>query len=208
MNKTNSSFTCKSEGFTLIEVLVSAALLVILASGFLGLQYILSRNQVSAWRNYQSIENINLALTSLISEIRNANASETGSYALVTADDQSIIFFSDYDRDGIIERVRYTLTGTQLVRGIVKPSGNPYVYNTATEKVKIISDIIRNGATPVFYYYNSAWPTDTTNNPLVSTNRISQTRLVKIILIANPKANDSGHNYSLESEVKVRMFNQ
>src|SRR3990172_1413404 len=77
-------FTSKSGGFTLIEVLVSAAILVILASGFVGLQYILSQNQVSAWRNFQTIENANQAISAISKELRNAQASEIGSYPLDT----------------------------------------------------------------------------------------------------------------------------
>lgn len=195
-------------GFTLIEVLVSAAILVILASGFVGLQYILSQNQVSAWRNFQSIESANQAVSVVSKELRNAQSSELGSYPLNTANDQSIIFYSDYDFDGVVERVRYTLTGTKLDRGIVEPTGSPYTYNIGSEKVKTITDIVRNGTSPLFYYYNADWPTDTTNNPLTAANRISDTRQVKIILVTNPNANDSAHNYTMESEIKVRMFNQ
>ncbi len=197
-----------NQGFTLIEVLISAALMVILGAGFVGLQYILSQNQVSAWRNYQSIESANGALSNLAKELRNAQASETGSYPLATATDQSIIFFSDYDFDGIVERVRYTVSGTSLIRGIIEPTGNPYIYNTTNEKIKTVSDIIRNGTSITFYYYNSSWPEDTTANPLPLANRISDTREVKIILKTNPKVNDSAHDFVLETEVKVRMFNQ
>ncbi len=205
---TNYKLQTLNTGFTLIEVLVSAALMVMLGAGFVGLQYILSQNQVSAWRNYQSIESINLSLSQLAAELRSANSSQTGSYALDTANDQSIIFYSDYDYDGVSERVRYTLTGTQLVRGIVEPTGSPLTYNVANEKVKIISDIIRNASTPAFYYYNSDWPSDTTNNPLALVNRIADTRQIKVLLKTNPKVNDSDHDFTLETDIKIRGFNQ
>ena len=195
-------------GFTLIELLVSAAIMVILASGFVGMQYILSQNQVSAWKDFQSIESANGAIAAMAKELRNAQRSETGSYPLNTANDQSIIFYSDYDFDGIVERLRYTLTGAQLVRGIIEPTGSPYTYNVGNEKVKTITDIVRNGSTPVFYYYNANWPTDITNNPIVLANRISQTREIKLHLVTNPKASDPTHDFTLDTNIKVRMFNQ
>ena len=137
-------------GFTLIEVLVSAAILVILGFGFLGLQYILSKNQTAAWNNYFAIEETNRAISNFTKEVRNAASSDNGGYPLESLGDQEIIFYSDYDYDGSVERIRYTLSGTQFIKGIIEPSGNPVVYDTSSEKQAPISEIIRNGVDPVF----------------------------------------------------------
>src|SRR3989344_1855984 len=160
--------------------------MVILAAGFLGLQYILSRNQVTAWSNYFAIESSNTAMSTLIRELRNAQPSGNGGYSLESLQDFEIIFYSDYDFDSHIERLRYTLTGSQFV--------------------KVIFDIIRNGANPVFYYYNSGWPQDTVNNPLLQIDRIADTRYVKLILKSNPNPNNSDFDYVLESDTRVRML--
>ncbi len=202
------SHKSEQSGFTLIELLVGAAIMVLLTGGFVGLQYILSQNQTSAWKSYLSIESANGALANITNELRNAQPSELGSYQLERANDQEIIFYSDYDYDEVVERIRYTLSGTILSRGIVEPSGSPLVYNTATEKIKAVSDIIRNGSSPIFYYYNSDWPTDTTNNPLTQANRISDTRQIKIILSVNSMAGDTENNYILETFAKLRTIVQ
>jgi len=209
--KINNQLRCENyersgSGFTLIEILVSAAIMVILAAGFLGLQYILSRNQVTAWSNYFAIESSNTAMSTLIRELRNAQPSGNGGYSLESLQDFEIIFYSDYDFDSHIERLRYTLTGSQFVKGIIEPVGDPAVYDPATEDVKVISDIIRNGANPVFYYYNSGWPQDTVNNPLLQIDRIADTRYVKLILKSNPNPNNSDFDYVLESDTRVRML--
>lgn len=193
-------------GFTLIEVLVASAILVILAVGLLGIQYIIGQNQVSVWRNYLSIESANISMSAMTKEIRDARQSESGSYPLEIADDQEIVFYTDYDYDGIVERIRYTLSGTDLVKGIIEPQGEPLSYSTDNELSKVISDIVRNAATPVFYYYNSEWPADTVNNPLILSDRISETRQVKIYLETNPYINSS-NDYVLESDVRIRMIN-
>lgn len=197
----------KSAGFTLIEVLVSSAILVILAAGFLGLQYIMSQNQVSAWNNYLAIEQANTAVSQLEKELRNAQQSEAGAYPLEIPNDQEIVFYSDVDYDGKTERVRYTLSGTSLEKGITEPEGEPATYPVVNEKVKTITDIVRNGSDPIFYYYNKDWPTDTTNNPLPLADRISDTTQVKVILVTNPKPTDTDFDYTLETDVKIRMLN-
>ena len=45
-----------NDGFTLIEILVASAIMVLLGVAFVGLQYILSENQTSSWRNYLRTE--------------------------------------------------------------------------------------------------------------------------------------------------------
>jgi len=193
-------------GFTLIEVLVSSAILVILAMGFLSIQYVLSQNQVSAWRNYLSIESANVAMSAIVHELRDARASDIGSYTLEVANDQEIIFYSDYDYDGVVERIRYSLSGYNLTKGIVEPSGSPLSYPLASEKTKVVSDIVQNATQPIFYYYNSDWPSDTTNNPLTASDRIAEARQVKIILITNADPDDTKNDYVLESDVRLRML--
>lgn len=194
------------KGFTLIEILVASAILVILAFGFLGLQYIIGQNQVSVWKNYLSIEHANMTLSTLSRELRDARQSDTGGYLLEMTDDDEIIFYSDIDHDGSVERVRYTLSGNQLIKGVIEPAGEPALYPLDAEKTRSVTDIIRNGSTPIFYYYNSAWPEDTENNPLPQEQRISETTQVKVFLMTNPKTNDADNDYLLESDVRLRMI--
>jgi len=190
----------------LIEILVSSAILVILAVGFLGIQYIISQNQLTTWRNYLSIEAANIAISGMSREIRDARQNELGAYALETANDQEIIFYSDIDYDGVIERVRYTLNGSDLEKGVVEPSGDPLSYSSP-ESVRVVTDIVRNGTDPLFYYYNAGWPEDTTNNPLAPADRISDTSQIKIIIKTNPRTDKPDLDYILESDVKLRMLN-
>lgn len=206
-NKKNSKdYNNPQNGFTLIEVMVAAAILVILAFGFLGLQYIIGQNQVSVWKNYLSIEDANMTLSTISRELRDARQSDTGGYLLETASNNEIIFYSDIDYDGSAERIRYSLSETQLIKGIIKPVGMPAVYPPEDEKIRVVTDIVRNETTPIFYYYNSEWPEDTDNNPLPEDLRISETTQVRIMLRTNPKKDDSKNDYVLESNVRLRMI--
>jgi prepilin-type N-terminal cleavage/methylation domain-containing protein len=192
------------KGFTLIEVLVASAILVILAFGFLGLQYVIGQNQISVWRNYLSIENANTTISNLSRELRNARQSELGTYLLEVSEDNEIIFYSDIDYDGDIERVRYLLSGNELIIGVIEPTGVPATYPLATEKTRVVTDIIRNQDNRMFYYYNSDWPQDDINNPLPPENRISETVQIKIIVRTNPDEDNPQKDFILETNVRLR----
>ena len=195
----------KEKGFTIIEVLVASALLVIIGAGFLGLQYIFSRNQVIAWQNYINIEEANRATMTISREIRNMNEGEEGSYPLVAAEDQEIIFYSDIDFNGQTERVRYTLSGNTLTKGVTQVSGEPAEYNTINELETIITEFVRNGSDPMFYYYNNNWPIDTVNNPLSVGQRISGTSMIRLSLSVNMNV-DPNTNYTIDTESVPRML--
>ena len=59
-------------------------------------------------------------------EVREASPSDLGSFALAETGTSSFAFYTDADDDGVRERVRYFLSGTDLRKGIVVPSGNSF----------------------------------------------------------------------------------
>ena len=58
-----------NKGFTLIELLLVMSIMGVLAAAFVALQYILSQNQIIAWRSYISVEEANTNLNSIAKEI-------------------------------------------------------------------------------------------------------------------------------------------
>jgi prepilin-type N-terminal cleavage/methylation domain-containing protein len=198
----------QEKGFTLIEVLVSAAILVILAAGFLGMQYIFSQNQVTSWRNYSNIEESNRVVSKFIKEIRDARFSDEGSYPLAGASDNEIIFYTDTDFDGDIERIRYTLSSNQLIKGIIEPTESPISYPAENEVEDVVAENVVSSPNPMFYYYNEDWPTDVVNNPLVEADRISDTRIVKMILTINVSPDDPNSEFTLESSGQIRTLKE
>lgn len=195
------------KGFTLIEILIAMALTSILGLGVLSLQVILAQNRLVVWRNYISIEEANSNVSMLVREIRNLRPADNAAYPLERAWDQEIIFYSDIDFDGHSEKVRYSLSGTQLTKGVIEPTGYPATYPSANEKAKVVTQNIRNGANPIFYYYNGDWPQDQVNNPLPTPSRLSDTKLMKVYLELNTE-NEPSKNFVLESYVQLRMLKQ
>lgn len=196
------------KGFTLIEILIAVAIAGFLGAGVLGLQYILGQNQLVAWRNYLNVEEANTNVTALVREIRTAQVGENGTYPLEEALDQQITFYSDIDFDGVSERVRYFLNGSQFSKGVIDPVGQPATYPAANEKVKVVSENVRNGVTPIFYYYNGDWPADTVNNPLTVPPELSDAKLMRIYLRLNTLDGVPEKDFILESYTQIRMLKE
>lgn len=194
----------RKEGFTLIELVVGMAIFGILIGALLTFQQVTYQSQTQLVQTYQNIDDANVIVNSIAKELREAKQADDGGFMLEQTDDQNLVFYADIDNDGITERVRYTLIGTNLVKGVTKPSGTPLDYKTTNESVATISAIIRNGTQPLFYYYNDSWPQDTINNPLPAANRLANAKLIKISFIVNTDPTKPQQNYATETYVQIR----
>jgi type II secretory pathway pseudopilin PulG len=177
------------EGFTLIEIVLVVAMtagIVFVVASF--------RSNLDMMENLlnqklQSRQDIDQALQIMTTEIRSAGPSSLGAYAIQAAGTSSLVFFSDVDKDGVYERVRYfvaTSTGatTTINRGIVKPAGNPLVYTTSSETVTTaIVNVIRSTTTPLFSYFDTNYTGFET--PLALPVDATLIRLVKVSLYAD-----------------------
>ena len=195
-------------GYTLIEVLIVSVITVILGGGLLTLMYITFQARLVSFQNLLNVDETNSQISLMVRELRNIQVGDNAAYPMERARDQEIIFYSDVDYDGAAEKVRYTLTGTQFVKGTIEPTGFPASYPIANEKVKILSENVRNDTSPIFYYYNGDWPVDVINNPLGEPVRLSDTKLMKVILELNTKDDDVENNFILESYTQLRILKE
>jgi prepilin-type N-terminal cleavage/methylation domain-containing protein len=201
------SLVTASQGFTLIEVLITATIMVVLGGLILTLINIVSRTRLSTFQNLMNIDQTNAQVSTMVRELRNIQVGDNAAYPLERAADQEIIFYSDIDYDGETEKVRYSLNGTQLEKGVIEPTGYPPTYPSANEKVRILTEDVRNGAEPIFYYYNGDWPADTVNNPLAQPVRLSESKLMKIYLKLNTK-DEPTSDFILESYTQLRILKE
>lgn len=192
-------------GFTLIEVLVVVAIFVVVT--IIVAQYIIQGYNVNRFslEMSDSIQYAKKGIESMEKEIREASYADNGDYPIAQADSQSFTFYSDIDSDSAIEKVRYYLYGTDLLKGVIEPTSDvPPQYLSSNEATSTISLYIRNGTDPIFYYYNGNYPQDTINNPMTIPVSLNTIKLIKLFLKINIDPFKAPDDYPLEVFVNLR----
>lgn len=192
------------KGFTIVEVSVGATILLVVLSALYGLQYVMSNSQNIVLNQSIKVELANSSMSSLIREIRTARDGDNGAYTIENANNQTLTFYSDVDFDGQTEKVRYFISGTELRKGIIEPQGYPVAYPSNTEQVKVVTDNVRNGTLPLFYYFSGNFPTQ--GNPLSVPADPDSIKLVRVHLRLNTVEDDPQGDYVLESNTAIRTL--
>jgi len=187
-------------GFTIIELSISALLMIVIGIAILGLQKLMADSQLFAFRNYTNVEDANFSLTQIAREMRTMRSGQNGAYPIISGQNNDVSFYSDIDYDGVSERVRYYLDGTTLRKSVTEPTGFPPAYNDADIQTRVIAENIENGTEPLFMYFNEDWPDDTNNNPLPTPANLADISLVRVFLNID--------NYSLATNVSLRMLKE
>lgn len=105
------------KSFTLIETIVAILIFTLSLAAVFGIIPKLYQTQSYTWQQSIAIDEARRGIETMVKEIRGAKEGEDGSYPIEMAGDKEFIFYSDIDRDGVTERVRYFLgaanSGTQ-----------------------------------------------------------------------------------------------
>lgn len=191
-----------NRGFTLVEVLVTMGIFLVIlgAIGLFARDTIFYNNVFSG--GLTSYDQAKKVLQPVSSEIRSASPSSLGAYSIESATDTSFVFFTDTNSDGLKERVRYFLSNNVLKRGVISPSGSPLQYLSANEVITDVVTNLKNGATPIFTYYDSNYNGNT--NPLTQPVSITTIRLVKITLMIDVDPNRSPLPMTVTTQVNLR----
>ena len=196
----------KHTGFTLLEVIIAIFIFtaVVVVGAVISLYYF--RNYSFSFEEYRALAQTQTSLTGMVREIREARLGDNGAWPLVETNDTSFTFYSDVTGDGRSDRVRYFISGTDLMKGVIVPSAVPVSYPPGNETLRIIAQNLDIGATPVFTYYNGDWPDDQVNNPIPSALRLLNTRLVKLYLRININPSGGSEPYEMTTSVQIRTL--
>ncbi len=170
----------KQAGVSILEVIIGVAIFAVIAL-VVGLfqENVFSLNRVFS-SSLLAQDEARKALKEMSSEMRVAAPSSIGAYALAQVTSTAVTFYANIDSDAYKEKVRYFLSGNILKKGVIKPSGNPLVYNSGNETIKDVVHYVTNGSDPVFYYYDANY--GGTEQPLTSPVDTTAVRLIKINL--------------------------
>lgn len=190
-------------GFSSIEVIVAAtlfSLMVFVVASVRGNVATLS-NLVN--QRLQSRQDIDRAVEQLVTDVRSASRSSQGAYPIEQATTSSLVVFSDVDGDGVFERVRYAVQGSDLVRGVTEPSGDPLAYSTSSERVATAIGNLASSTSAIFQYYGAGYTG--TQAPLSATGTLpSDVRVVRVTLLVDVKPREAPRSAYVSQLITVR----
>ena len=91
-----------------------------------------------------------------------------------------------------------TTPGTELLKGVTEPAGDPIEYPSDQEEISLISYYVRN-VPPIFEYF------DSNGNKIISVPaRLVDTKVMKVYLVINIDPNRPPNEFELESFIQLR----
>ncbi|MCC6290704.1 type II secretion system protein [Candidatus Nomurabacteria bacterium] len=191
-------------GFTLVEILVVTAIIVIVSLVLVNFQIGIFRQNNFLANSLTGEQDARLVIGHLVAELREAVPSEAGAYPITLADKDRLTFYSDVDHDGLHDRLRYFLATTTLMRGVLKPTGAPLVYVEGNEKISPVITNVVNPAAQIFSYYDQNYAG--TSTALTLPLNIPDVRLVKVSLMIEADPNRSPAPVTYEGQVSIRSL--
>ena len=171
-------------GFSLFEVILTMAIATSIIFVIAAFRSNLDQMQNFTSQKLQSRQDIDQTIQIMTTEIRSAGPSSAGAYPIEAATSTSFTFYSDIDKNGVFDRVRYWLGTSTIQKGVVRPSGNPLTYTTSTEIVTtLVNNVVTNSSATLFSYYDSNYTGSQT--PMSFPIIISQVRLVQFSFSAD-----------------------
>jgi hypothetical protein len=197
------------KGISLVETIVAIALFVL---GIQSTVLIFSKTIKSKTYTLEMGKSaliLSRSMGDLTRYIRKARQSDNGAYPIVSADDNDLILYSDYNKDGKTERLHIYLSNKKIYLGIRNPSSSfPISYASGDgQTIQLADHIINSAADPMFSYYNADYPQDTVNNPVSTPADVSEIRLVKMFLKINIDENRAPDNIQQETFIEIRNLN-
>jgi prepilin-type N-terminal cleavage/methylation domain-containing protein len=197
------------KAFTLVETLVALTIFVI---GMQSIVMVMSgtlKNKAYAVEMGKSSFVVSRSTSDIIGYLRRVRQSDGGAYPIVSALDNDLVVFSDYDKDGKTERLHIYLTNGRIYLAIRRPSNTfPKTYAAGYEEpIEMAKQIVNLGTDPMFSYYNANYPADTTNNPAATPANVRNIRLIKVFLKINIDPNRAPDNIQQQSFVELRNLN-
>jgi len=190
------------KGFTLIEILVTVGIMSMIV-GLLGAFQadIFSFNNIiqTGIRNQSEAKKI---IRPFSNEVRSASVSNLGSYPVAESASSTFAFYSDIDGDGLKEKIKYFLDGSDFKKSVIKPSGQPLEYDEENEEIiRVIQDVINQD---IFEYYDSSYDGTASSTKLVQPVVTSDVRLIKITILIDSDPNRPPGAVEITTQVSIR----
>jgi type II secretory pathway pseudopilin PulG len=190
-------------GFTLVETLITIFIITLIGVVIVNFQIdIFNLNRISS-DSLNAQADARKALKIMSAELRSMSPSNNGSYAIALTATSSLTFYVDNDNDNLKEQIRYFQSGTDLKKGVIKPTGTPLTYNSASEVItNLVSNLANSSSSPIFYFYDTNYDGATT--PLSMPTNIPSVRLIKINIFIDKDINKAPAPINITTQVSLR----
>lgn len=192
----------RTSGFTLVELVITMTIVIVVGVLFMRLSRDVTDSTLRFSSSLVTQQSVQATLQVMVPEIRSIAQSNDGAYPISAAATSSFEFYSDIDRDGLFDRVRYFLSGTTFKKGVIEPTGSPLTYATSSE---VVRDLVYNvlPTAQIFTYYDSA-ATSSASASLPLPIDPLKVKTVKISLYANQGTASKPSIVGVETEATVR----
>lgn len=188
-------------GFTLIEVIMAVAIFSLLMLAMNALFISLYRQQGTDTAMTKRTQSMNYALGTMSRELRGSNRGEDGSFFIAEAGNNSLTFYSDINKDGLTEKISYTLDGTDFKKTITEPGSSSLYAGAGVSSV--VCPEIQNGGTPIFTYYNKSYTGSEAPMPVPA--KALDISMIGVSLTVNTVSRNK--SYPLHAETKIQLRN-
>jgi type II secretory pathway pseudopilin PulG len=188
-----------TRGMTMIEAIVWIALFVTAMLAISSTILYFYRTNSYALEQATAVASAQRGLEQIVRVVREASFSSQGAFPIISIAANDFVFYADVDDDPLIERVHYYLSGTNLMRGVLDPTGSPPDY-TGVETTEVVAEYVRNTAQNIslFRYY------DTLGAQIASSSSYTAVRFVNVTLAVNVNTATLPNQLSLNSSAALR----
>ena len=186
-------------GVTLLEVAVWVSVFTFVMLAIMSSIMYFYRTNTYTIEQGGAVAESQRGIDKIVRVVREAAYASNGAYPIISIAPNEFRFYSDVDADPFIEQVRYGVQGTQLIEGIVNPTGDPPAYSGA-EATSTLSFYVQNipQATTTFRYYDK-------NGALITDYaKIGDVRFVNVSIIVNVDVNKLPNQIMLRSSAAIR----
>ncbi len=187
------------KGMTFLEVLVWISVFTLVMLAIVSTLLYFYRTNAYTIEQAEAVTSAQRALEHSVRTIREAAYSSQGAFPISSIAANDFVFYADIDSDPLIERVHYYISGTNLMRGILEPTGNPPDY-TGSETASVLATYVRNTAQGLstFRYY------DELGTEITNFANWTSVRFVKVSLAVNVNVAILPNQYVLSSSAAIR----
>jgi type II secretory pathway pseudopilin PulG len=185
---------------TLVELIVAIGIMGIVTTGLTTFFSYMWRAKFDEINRGQSMLSASQSISKISKNIRRASQADSGSYALASAEDFDLVFYSDIDSDENRERVHYYLENGSIMSGTSEPIlGDNPTYPENDEIVTVVANnVVNSPSEPIFSYFNAAG---------VEVSNIPSIRLIKLNVAVNVSPTRIS-NTVIETSVSLRNLNK